>query len=910
MGIEGPFVMTLKKAIAFAGFVWLLFALSIGRAAPYFGAEMRLEQPDGSFVRVLAFGDEFHRRLESPSGFALVRDPATKWVEFALLARDGNRLVPSGIRYTGSDSETEAAAAGIERHVRIQESERRRIVAERREAVIGPSDPRGNATPTSAVGDITGLTLLVDFKDAPATHPMEDLEELMNGADFTLYGNYGSVRQYFHEMSGGNLNYRNIVTDYIRAGHSKDHYDDEHGISKSKALVKEALEHLEDEGFDFTELTIDSAGNIRVLTLLYAGSLTSGWMDGLWPHAGVMDEFESDGIRSHLYSVVPIGVHLGIQTICHESGHTLCGFKDLYDYELDSRGVGRYCMMGHANDFHTHPVPINGYYRWRCGWEEVVDITDSADGTIFSSSSNSRSVFSYRNPQNMNEAFFIESRYEDQRNAGLPGFGFLIWHVDEAKDHNTAEQMGQWEHYYLSLEQADGRFDLENDDNNGDKTDPFQRDYKDEFSSYTFPNARWWNGETSELHLGNMSGVEQTMMFTIGDAPLEKYSATGVVRGLLDTQSEVSFDGVFSGRVPVNPDGTFTVDDLVRGDYVFQAKSHYYYSAPVWISVPDEKVGLELEMMMPDIEVETCGIKLTVTDERPVASAEFTIHNPGPGVLTYATAIDTLAHDVVINEIYTTCDGVELWNRGPEVSIAGWGLVMTEGDGNKKTYTFPSGTVIPEGSFLMATDIPWNHYSRNRVFFGFELDWSCYEIGGDELDAAFSVALVDGLGDGVDFYKTFWSDAQPPLGTTWVGDGVMHTALNATRIRNDDNDSAMDWNATAESTFNGPGPEQTPMDTVDARNWLTVSKASGTVEPGESKTVTVTGKRWGLEEDSVLEKKIIVTHSVPSVGPPIEIDVQMKVFGTVDKAKDEDCGCSSVGARGEKSLLEGLFQVF
>jgi len=36
---------------------------------------------------------------------------------------------------------------------------------------------------------------------------------------------------------------------------------------------------------------------------------------------------------------------LTLATFCHENGHLVCDFPDLYDYGPESRGVGNFCLM-------------------------------------------------------------------------------------------------------------------------------------------------------------------------------------------------------------------------------------------------------------------------------------------------------------------------------------------------------------------------------------------------------------------------------------------------------------------------------------------------------------------------------------------------------------------------------------
>lgn len=68
-------------------------------------------------------------------------------------------------------------------------------------------------------------------------------------------------------------------------------------------------------------------------------------------------------------------------------------------------------------------------------------------------------------------------------------------------------------HFECSLEQADGRFDLERGDQYGDSNDLFSAGPKDRFTGTTSPNSQWWDGTPSGLEVTEISASGPTMTF-------------------------------------------------------------------------------------------------------------------------------------------------------------------------------------------------------------------------------------------------------------------------------------------------------------------------------------------------------------------------------------------------------------
>lgn len=512
------------KALIFC--MTLIFATAILHAAPYDGEIFTLKQGDGSDVDVKVYGDEFYQDVESIDGYTLIRG-TDGVIYYSDLNTDQTEYVATNIVYTGNALRDGITSLNLSKGLRITNAA---IKAKRNEAIrqFYPDDASFNefkyGTPDRAdvAGDIKGLTILIDFSDKVADLDKSKLEDFLNLKGYSEYGNNGSIRDYYADVSLNKVDYTNVVYGYYRANKPKSYYDsNEQAGPKAQELIKEALNAMKGQGFNFAQLSTNSSNQIIALNVMYAGKPDHGWSKGLWPHQYYVSGFSANGVSANKYQITNIGTELSISTFCHENGHMVCNYPDLYDYGRDgvtSSGLGYYCLMTYQVD-KTNPVPPNPYYREIVGWETVTDITDAPLGSTFTHKANTNTSYVYRNKSNSRERFYIDSRYKAGRNADMPGQGLLIFHVDENGD-NENQQMTSSSHFMVSLEQADGNNDLEKDRTFGNKGEPedwFYKGYKDQFNDNTVPNARWWNGSNSNLDIRVISEKGGDMTFSLGE---------------------------------------------------------------------------------------------------------------------------------------------------------------------------------------------------------------------------------------------------------------------------------------------------------------------------------------------------------------------------------------------------------
>lgn len=494
-----------------------------------YGEILTFPQESGPDIRLRVFGDHEHSRYETLTGFTVVHDYDLGL--FCYARESGNRLIssdipvnappPNGIvrHLTKPDWTTSAAREDV----RSGESMEARI-HHTIERTFGPNQGLLKGRRLS-IGAIRGLTILVNFADVVSTTTAADVSQMTNGPDYTLNGNISSVRDYFLTVSNGKLDYTNTIAGPYTLRHDRSFY-------MSNLLVEEALALAVADGVNLSDFDSRGEGIVDALNILYAGQ--SVYEGKLWPHNSFL-EVSHSGVRTNLYLLTGLGRNsseLTIGTLCHENGHLLCRFPDMYDYgrrdndDRDSAGIGRYCLMGSGNhlDFGRSPAPVCAYLRDLAGWcDSVIDLNE--DGAFQAPHGDYGTVMKFRCSK-PNEYFVIENRTRQGLDRALPASGLAVYHCDIFGS-NEHQQGSATRHYQCALLQADGRRDLENDpQNQGDSEDLYAQVAGVAITSTTNPNTREWDLRDSGLIVSDISAPGELMSFSAG-VTLPAVLATG-----------------------------------------------------------------------------------------------------------------------------------------------------------------------------------------------------------------------------------------------------------------------------------------------------------------------------------------------------------------------------------------------
>ena len=486
-----------------------------------FGEILTFGQANDRDIQLKVTGDEFYATYETLDGYTAVSDSDRGFFCYAALVN--GVLLSSGAPVSGPPP------AGISRHlqesisVRNRRFEMRRLRTRPLQAraandaalTFGPSQGLLEGRRLTS-GTVRGLTILVEFQDVQTTVTPADINDLLNGQNFTGNGNFCSAREYFRIVSSGKLDYTNEVVGPFQLSQNRSFYI-------THLLVKESLDLAVASGVDLNRFDSRGEGILDALNILYAGQTQ---YDGeIWPHNSFID-LRYGNISTNLYLLTSAGRNasdLSIGTFCHENGHLLCRFPDMYDYGavnregdgVKSAGIGSYCLMGSGNhlNFGRTPSPVCAYLRDLAGWCDNEIVLNTA-AQVEAVHGDYNTVLKY-NSGAPNEYFIIENRSKLGLDQHLPSSGLAIYHCDILGSNEFQQGTGQ-RHYQCALLQADGHTDLEHNVNQGDGTDLFGSVNGVALSNATTPSSRLWDGSDSALVLSDIAVPDDRMNFRVG----------------------------------------------------------------------------------------------------------------------------------------------------------------------------------------------------------------------------------------------------------------------------------------------------------------------------------------------------------------------------------------------------------
>ncbi|MBS1537660.1 MAG: discoidin domain-containing protein [Bacteroidetes bacterium] len=357
-----------------------------------------------------------------------------------------------------------------------------------------------------------GITIYIDYPDAPATVNAVQLDSMINGVDYQEQGIQRTFRKYWYEQTRRNVVMHHDIF-YYRAPLPSTHYDTV-GWQNGILLWKNALESviMNTPAYHWDSLSRNGSGGISSVMIISSKWGPAGVGGGHGPNWSL-----SNGVKiTRIYGSVlkaPWDTDNNMFMTLHESGHSVFGLPDTYDTDYDSGGTSFYCLMsGGKNDVE----PVGGPFQVQHNWGHI--ITPSSGTHTFTLKADGDSLIVLRNLHDSLEFFTIEARKQSTIGNSLfpASLGLLIWHTDtKVSTSNTLQEMTSQRHYAHSIVQADGLFELErhypSSGNIGDIYLP-----GNSFNDATTPNTKWWDNSGSGIELNDIQliGTDQ-IRFTV-----------------------------------------------------------------------------------------------------------------------------------------------------------------------------------------------------------------------------------------------------------------------------------------------------------------------------------------------------------------------------------------------------------
>jgi len=361
-------------------------------------------------------------------------------------------------------------------------------------------------------GTVRVIVVLVEFSDKKMTQTKKHFEDLFFSTGVIPTG---SVKEYYREASNNLVDFTGEVAGPFLLPKKLSEYA--HGASGTGSTSPNARTMAKDAAVaanptvNYAPYDNNADGFIDAFIVIHAGkgAEQTGSPNDIWSHKWVLEggAYNADGTKIYAYITVPEDSKTGV--CCHELGHLIFGFPDLYDTDYSSEGIGNWCLMagGSWNGSGDIPAQPSAWCKANQEWVTVVNQTSKANVSI-PQVETSHTIFRLsKNGQSGKEFFLIENRQKTLFDRKLPGDGLLIWHIDENIATNSDEN-----HPKVALEQADNKKELEAGINRGNAGDPYPGSSNNTaFTSISTPGSKSYGGVDTCVSVTNISASAPTM---------------------------------------------------------------------------------------------------------------------------------------------------------------------------------------------------------------------------------------------------------------------------------------------------------------------------------------------------------------------------------------------------------------
>ena len=491
------------------------------------GLTRTLTLADGTTVTAQLIGDEHGHYWLAPDGRAYQQLP------------NANFFAEVNPEVVTERANARRQRANARRSARLQQSQR-----------VGEY---GNYT-----GSKKGLIILVNYTDVtfrPANTP-DLFDRIANEENFKKDRFVGSIHDYFYAQSEGVFDLTFDVVGPYTVSNTQAYYggNDRQGNDLRPAeMVIEACQ-LADPDVNYPDYDWDGDGFVDQVYVIYAGNgeADSNVSNSIWPHEWTLSsaQYYGDGSGAQTLDGVKIDTYAcggelngnnaicGIGTMCHEFSHCL-GYPDFYDTDYSGgQGMFEWDLMdsGSYNGDGYQPAGYTSYERWVAGWKEPIALTTTTQVSNLKSLQEGGSAYIVYNQGDTNEYFLLENRQQTGWDAGIPGEGLLILHVDyDADVWASNEPNDDPSHQRMTWIAADNKYQYTTYEGSkyytteGAANDPFPYGSVNAFSKSTTPAAKFFNKNTDGTYYLD-SSIEQITHNADGTVSFRFKAASNVAK--------------------------------------------------------------------------------------------------------------------------------------------------------------------------------------------------------------------------------------------------------------------------------------------------------------------------------------------------------------------------------------------
>lgn len=476
-------------------------------------------QSDGTSIKIQAFGDAVIHWAESTDGYTLLHD-ANNNLCYAT-KDDQGFLVPSHqIAHNPQERSMEEIAflQNLEKQMRYPEGQIQ-MIKSAHQFYQSKANKNPGGFPTSGTPKL--LVILSNFSDTSPLYTQTQLDQPLNQ---TGYSGTGSLKEYFYEISYGQLDLQITLVNWVQVPNNHDYYAPEAKWGEFALATINAA----DASIDYSQYDNDSDGTVEAIAIIHqgAGQEASYDTNDIWSHMWTLEEAgyslaqrSFDGVELNSYICQPeddgTGAINTIGIMCHEIGHLL-GAPDFYDTDYtapDYRGTGYWDLqadgMWNGTPMGSQPAHPNLFTKiYYYNWLEAVELNSPL--TINMLGTDQAQQAYYFTTTNTNEYFLLENQNQVGFDAALPGNGMLIYHVDQdyIDSHFSNNDINAGAHLGLSIEDAG------NDGNIDDDDCPFPgSSINTSFTDMTNPSSLNWTGGQTNKPITNIAGNYSWLSF-------------------------------------------------------------------------------------------------------------------------------------------------------------------------------------------------------------------------------------------------------------------------------------------------------------------------------------------------------------------------------------------------------------